>query len=101
MNAEVEGSKGRSFRGIVAVCLFWLGVILLLYVLSAGPLVMMQEKHLIRYNSIEGPVIWAVYSPLSWAYYKTLLHQPLGMYLHLWAPGHFDGKGNTTRAPYD
>ncbi|MGO8930966.1 MAG: hypothetical protein ACLQU3_29270 [Limisphaerales bacterium] len=94
MKAKAQEGQERSSRGVIWVWLCWLAVVVMLYVLSAGPLVMMQEKQLIRYNTIEGPVIIAVYFPLSWAYKNTLLHQPLGMYLHLWAPRNFDSKGN-------
>ena len=27
-----------------------------------------------------------IYAPVGWAYESTLLHKPIGMYLHFWTP---------------
>jgi hypothetical protein len=67
----------------------WPFVILSLYVLSTGPLVMMFDKKIVSPNSN----LWRVYQPLEWAYDETLLHRPLGMYLHLWSK-RFDKNGD-------
>lgn len=69
----------------------WPLVVLALYALSYGP----YQKIVVR-RSIpwEPPFSANMYSPLGWIYWKTPLHKPLGMYLHLWSPKDFDAKGN-------
>lgn len=69
----------------------WPFVILILYVLSIGPVAIMSDKGLISHNN---EFIWKFYKPLGWAYLNTPLHRPLGMYLHLWVPKHFDKHGD-------
>lgn len=69
----------------------WPCVILFLYGLSLGPALLMQDKGHISPNN---QFLRAFYAPLSWAYKDTPFHKPLGMYLHLWVPKYFDGKGN-------
>ena len=67
--------------------LFWIYfvltpvIVLLLYVLSIGPVAMMQSNGTI---SLKNQFVKTLYTPLGWAYYKTPLHKPLGMYMHLW-----------------
>jgi hypothetical protein len=70
--------------------ILWLFVILLLYVLSIGPVMMLEQNAWIAENQFEKPI----YRPVQWIYLKTPLHKPLGIYLHLWAPKWFDKKGN-------
>lgn len=82
-----EKKQGRGFWGYV----YWAGVILLLYVLSAGPFMMMWEKGVWR--SRPG-LLETLYSPLSWAYGATPLRKPLGMYIHMWCPETFDNNGD-------
>jgi hypothetical protein len=69
----------------------WPIVILLLYVLSGGPVMMMRDNGRIRRDN---RVVWKFYRPLTWAYNKTLLHKPLGMYFHLWDPNDYDKNGD-------
>ena len=70
--------------------ILWPFVILLLYVLCAGPVIKMMEKgHISYFNQY----VWKFYTPLYWAYDKTPLHKPLGMYLHLWNPNAFLANG--------
>ena len=76
------------------VCLCWLGAVVMLYILSSGPYWLMVDKKIIRYSTSGGRDAQIVYYPLSWAYAETLLHKPLGLYWHLWAPRRYDGKGN-------
>jgi len=61
----------------------WAGVILPLYVLSFGPVAMMEEKGVWQRRPA---LIKSFYRPLGWAYFWTPLHKPIGMYLRLWAP---------------
>jgi hypothetical protein len=94
MNGEIEDGPERSARGAVWVWLCWLGAILVLYVLSTGPVAMMAGK---KPTGRGGPVWWAigiVYQPVSWAAEKTPLGKPLGIYWHLWAPEWYDSEGN-------
>jgi hypothetical protein len=72
------------------VFVLWPVVVLLLYVLSAGPVVMLLEQKRISLNN---PLL-AVYEPLDWVDRNTMLGRPFRMYLHLWAPNRFDAKGN-------
>jgi hypothetical protein len=69
----------------------WPFVILILYVLSGGPLAMMLERGHLSNNAR----FYEIYiTPLAWAYETTPLHKPLGMYFRLWAPKSFDKNGN-------
>lgn len=72
--------------------ILWPFVILLLYVLSWGPVLMMWEKNR---TSPEVFFVLKFYSPVDWFYRETPLHTPLGMYLHLWVPAWYDKKGDT------
>lgn len=67
----------------------WPSVILVLYVLSVGPFVMLNDKGKISHSNFFETLYW----PLAWAYLQTPLHKPLGMYLHLWSK-HFDKNGD-------
>jgi hypothetical protein len=69
----------------------WPLLVLLLYVLSYGPIMMMYAKgHISPANQI----VWKFYTPIDWAYVRTPLHKPLGMYLHLWVPEIFKKNGD-------
>jgi hypothetical protein len=63
---------------------------LVLYVLSIGPVWMLMAK---GNFSASGRSLDKFYTPLKWAYLKTPLHKPLGIYFHLWAPTMFDKRG--------
>jgi hypothetical protein len=67
----------------------WPLVILILYVLSIGPVWMMMDK---EYISLPVAFQMKFYGPWFWAYQKTPLHKPLGKYLHLWDSRIFDGN---------
>lgn len=69
----------------------WLGAILITYVLSSGPAMLMLEKGMINYNSRSVAGLYFV--PFRWAYEDTPLKRPLGMYWHLWAPQMWDRQG--------
>ena len=94
MNGEAQEEHEESSRGLVWVWLCWLGAVLMFYVLSSGPVVMLQSKKVIRENSPYFDFFGKVYSPLNWVYLNTALHKPLGIYWHLWAPRFVDNKGN-------
>lgn len=71
--------------------ILWPFLILLLYVLSCGPVYMMQDKGRIRWDN---EFVWYFYKPLKWSYDNTPLHKPLGMYFRLWVPRGFDKNGD-------
>jgi hypothetical protein len=81
----------------------WPVAILLLYVLSFGPVMRFGSLMLLTvtrnnkscfYTSPRRDGFLArFYAPLGWAYNETPLHKPLGMYMHLWIPGAFDKNG--------
>jgi hypothetical protein len=69
----------------------WPLAVLLLYFLSLGPVLIMTEKsHILPDNKF----VATFYAPLWWAYWKTPLHKPLGMYLHFWAPRWYESNGD-------
>jgi hypothetical protein len=82
-----ETKDSRGF-GIYAL---WAGVVLVLYVLSWGPLVRWEDP-LVRMGLPRD--IGLLYMPWMWAYDKTPLHKPLGMYLHVWCPEEIDKNGD-------
>jgi hypothetical protein len=86
-----EQEKGRS-RGVVGTWMFWLGCAVLIYVVSAGPAAMLFMEDSLG-NGTPRRAVEVLYWPLACAYQKTILHKPLGMYLHLWAPELFDRHG--------
>ena len=90
-----ETKHSRGFGRYV----FWAGVVLLLYVLSSGPAVMMEEKGVWAKGSSWDRFSEIVYAPLIWAYVDTPLRKPLGMYFHLWSPQSFDKKGQFRPPP--
>ena len=74
----------------------WPVVILLLYVLSSGPVMMMVAK---RRISPDNKFMLMVYSPLGWAMEETPLDKPMKIYYHLWAPTLFDKNGDVCGYP--
>ena len=83
-----ERKPGRGFWGYV----YWAGAILILYFLSLGPFVMMEEKGV--WKNRRPPLLDSLYFPLGWAYMNTPLQKPIGMYLHLWCPQRFANNGD-------
>jgi hypothetical protein len=94
MKDESQDAPERNSRGAVWVWLCWLGVIVLVYVLSIGPVMVLWDKKLIANGNSAAQVLKIVYGPVEWAYAKTLLHKPIGMYYHLWVPSVIDSQGN-------
>jgi hypothetical protein len=66
-------------------------VVLILYMLSIGPVAMMSKKGSIWPKS---QFVRNLYIPLGWAYNETPLHKPLGMYMHLWLPERYEKNGD-------
>jgi hypothetical protein len=85
-----ETKHSRGFGSYV----FWAGVVLLLYVLSAGPYMKMWEKGVWKNHPRLFRLTDWLYVPFGWAYKNTPLHKPLGIYLHFWCSERFDKKGD-------
>ena len=94
MNGETQHAPEPSSRGAIWEWLCWLGVVLVLYLLSTGPVTMMAGKKLTGRGSPLWSAVAIVYRPVRWAYEETPLGKPLGRYWHLWAPEWYDSEGN-------
>ena len=82
---ETEAKQSRGLGSYVV----WGFVVVMVYVLSYGPVMMLANKNIIS------PKIPAIYWPLWDAYEKSPpVHRLLGMYLHLWCPDLFDKNGD-------
>ena len=94
-NDEVHEAPARSSRDLIWVWLCWLGVVVILYVLSSGPFLMLVQKKRISVGSPTYQAVVTFYEPIEWAFDNIPpIRKALGMYAHLWAPDKFDGKGN-------
>lgn len=71
--------------------ILWPFVILVLYILSLGPVAVMMDRGRL---SPDNEFVSGAYRPLNWAYQETQLHKPLGMYLHLWVPDLYNKDGD-------
>lgn len=83
------GEEKDSFNWRVFI--LWPFVLLLLYILSIGPVAVLFARGKLS-PAIEDK-IKVLYFSLLWAYYETPLHKPLGIYFHLWDPKDFDKNG--------
>jgi hypothetical protein len=97
MNGETQDAPESRSRGVVWAWLCWVGVILVLYVLSIGPAMVITDKGNISNGHPAARFFGIFYAPVEWAYSETLLHKPIGMYYHLWVPAVIDGQGNIIR----
>lgn len=82
-----ETRRSRGFGSYV----FWTVMVLVLYVLSWGPFVMMERKGIWERPPV---LLEGFYFPIYWAYSETVLHKPVGMYLRLWCPQGFTTNGD-------
>ena len=82
--------RSRGFSGYFV----WLFVIIVVYMLSFGPVVLLWEKRILS-PATEG-ALRIIYAPWEWVLWHTPLYRPLGMYMHLWCPDTFgrDGRVN-------
>jgi hypothetical protein len=94
MNGEPQDGMERSFRSAGWGWILWSGLVLVSYVLSTGPITMLEERKLIYSNTPPHRLLTILYGPVGWAYCETPLHKPLGMYWHLWTPNAIDINGN-------
>ena len=80
-----SGEKGeRSYWGFV----IWPVVVVMVYVLGAGPMFWAYEKCWVGSRALR------VYDPLWAAVGKTRLVKPISIYLHFWVPEIFDIHGH-------
>ena len=93
MDDEADNEPKPSSRGMSWGWLWWLGLALVLYILSTGPIIMMIDRKIILPSSAAMQVIDIVYRPIDWATQTPVLAKPLGRYWHLWAPTLYDSKG--------
>ena len=93
MSGETQDGPETSSRSAGWGWAFWLGVVLLLYVLCSGPVAMMVTRQPAPDEPAWNTVV-IVYRPMVWAWRETPLHKPLGMYWHLWIPERIDAQGN-------
>ncbi len=94
MKAEAQEGQQRSSRDVLWVWFCWLGLFVMLYVLSVGPVMKISDKMNISNPHPAARFFTSFSKPLEWAYNETLLHKPLGLYYHLWIPSIIDSKGN-------
>ena len=99
MNAEVEDRPETGWWSLGWGWLWWLGILLLLYVLSTGPLLRMMRSKRIKAGSRAERIVATVYWPFDWAVKTKTLGKPLGMYWHLWAPELYDSHGDRKQNP--
>jgi hypothetical protein len=94
MSNTAEAESDSSPNSVTWRWLWWLFISLLLYIVSTGPIIMLEERNIIASGGLTQQVIECVYGPLGWVVKRTPLQKPLGMYWHLWAPGLFNSKGD-------
>jgi hypothetical protein len=93
MSGETDNGQKESSRSSVWNWLLGLGVALVVYVLSTGPVLLLMRTGRTTAGSPGARLIQIVYHPFDWAIRVPMLDRPLGMYWHLWAPELYDGHG--------
>ena len=88
--AENDARRESPFRTLGRF-LCWAAVVFLIYVASAGPLIMLYDKAGTQQSAPEFVAI--LYRPIGWMYENTPAQMPMGMYFHLWDPVDFDACG--------
>jgi hypothetical protein len=91
-NQQAETTAEAKRSGGFAHYLGWAFMMVVLYVLSFGPVFLMMVNR--KVTPAWGGALYVVCVPWTWAYEKTPLHKPIGMYMHLWCPRTFDKKGD-------
>jgi hypothetical protein len=74
---ETEANKSRGLGSYVV----WGFVVVIVYVLSSGPMMRYQFRHPWQTIPFE---VCRIYSPLIVAYRSKPFHKPIGIYWHLW-----------------
>ena len=83
-----EAKRSRGFAGYFV----WGVGLVVLYLLSMGPVDWMGAKGMLGPTAYR--ILYYVYQPWEWAYLRTPLHKPLGMYMHLWSPELYERTGS-------
>jgi hypothetical protein len=83
--AESDEKKSRSLGSYV----LWAFVAVMVYFLSAGPVVMITKGAGNRTNA----VISYIYYPWVVACFHTPLRTPMGLYMHIWVPSIWNKDG--------
>ena len=91
--AETAEKKSRGLGSYVV----WAFVGIIVYFLSAGPVHMILNQKTIRGFADEA--LGYLYAPWRFVYFRSPLHRPIGMYMHMWSPDIFDKKGHTSGCP--
>jgi hypothetical protein len=86
MKDQAETTAERKEGRGVWTYVYWVGGILVLYVLSTGPYVLMFHKGVMDRHPKFSAVLVYAYRPLLWADRNTPLGVPLEMYMDLWRP---------------
>jgi hypothetical protein len=91
---EILNSVGLNQNNTskVARLMSWLAVIFVAYILSAGPVAMMDGRGCLGFTTSRAVSLF--YKPFALFYEHTFLHRPLGMYLHLWSGNQYDDEGD-------
>jgi hypothetical protein len=69
----------------------WAFVVIMVYVLSSGPMMLLGAK-----QTSFPPAIRSTYMPSFWMYQWSPFWKPFGIYWHLWCPGIYNGAGELT-----
>ena len=86
---ETDEKKSRGLRSYV----LWAFVAVMVYVLSIGPLALMEKKGMLNNPKLRYVLVQA-YRPYHYVYANTPLGRPFGMYLHVWRPDKWDRRGD-------
>jgi hypothetical protein len=94
-NGETQEEGQTVLWGEIWIWLCYLGLSVMLYVLSSGPVVMAVQKPVFPYNSLPDRVLVTYLSPMIRVHNANpLIGKAIGMYWHLWVPKSTDSKGN-------
>jgi len=91
---KVEEAVVRTPKDLVWPSLCWFAGVIVLYVLSIGPVLRITENMNISNPHPAAQFFTHLYKPIEWAYANTFLHKPIGVYYHLWVPDTIDKDGN-------
>jgi hypothetical protein len=92
--AEPRGEAKRA--GGFASYIAWGFVLVVAYLLSAGPATRVTSLYMAPYPAyMASPgASFYFFAPWRYAYWRTPIHKPLGMYMHLWLPEVFSRNGD-------
>ena len=74
-----DARENKSISQKISVAIGCLFALVLIYVLSVGPVALYCEK-----MHSDAPAVRQFYLPLIWLHDHTVLRRPLEMYLELW-----------------